>query len=332
MFFILIVHADYFSIGEPTIGDIQKEPVDAFLRVFFEAISIVCVNIFVLISGWFGIKPTIKGISNFIFQSLFFLTGLYIITLIIGTSELSIRGIAGCFFATKLNWFIKAYLLLYILTPVLNAFVETAPKATFKYVLIGFFTFSCTYGWINAAQFMCDGYTTLSFIGLYLLARYIKIYSPTWSLYKPNVYLLVYVGCIMFVTLFDFMFPYLIGKRLPYSLFSYICPTTIIGALSLLLCFTKNKFKNKFINWCEISCFAVFLIHANPSTIFLYKNLFIYLHAELPVIIFWMVTFVILSSIFIIAILIDKIRILAWNIAYKKIEQKFNRFIIDDTH
>ena len=46
MFLILIVHADYFSIGAPTIGDIQKEPVDAFLRVFFEAISIVCVNIY----------------------------------------------------------------------------------------------------------------------------------------------------------------------------------------------------------------------------------------------------------------------------------------------
>lgn len=200
MFLVLLVHADFFSLGTPTLQDIQTNTLDSALRIFFEALSIVCVNVFVLISGWFGIRPSLKGVSNFIFQCLFFLIGLYVVTLIIGTSTLSLKGIAGCFAATELNWFIKAYLLLYILSPVLNAFVESANRKVFRNVLIAYFAFVCTYGWIGAAKFMMGGYTTLFFIGLYLLARYMRIYQPNITKFKCTTDLTVYITISAFVT------------------------------------------------------------------------------------------------------------------------------------
>lgn len=325
MFLVLLVHSDYFSLGAPTNSEIQQEPLDAFLRIFFESISIVCVNVFVLISGWFGIRPNAKGLCNFLFQCLFFLTGLYLITLIIGTSELSLKGIAGCVFATGLNWFIKAYLLLYILSPVLNAFIDNTTQYVYKWVLIGFFLFTCTYGWIGAAGFMQNGYTTLSFIGLYLLARYIKIYSPKWSQYTSSIYLSIYFGCVILVTLLSYLPPILFNRSFPLSLYSYICPTTIIGALALLLCFSKFSFQNKFVNWCGISCFAVFLMHVSPSTLWHFKDLFVYLHDNLSTPIFWLSNFGILSLIFIISILIDKIRIKIWDKVYIKLEPIINK-------
>lgn len=325
MFLVLLVHANYFSLGAPTNIEIKHEPLDAFLRIFFEATSIVCVNVFVLISGWFGIKPTAKGLCNYLFQCLFFLTGLYIVTLLIGTSELSLKGLAGCVFATKLNWFIKAYLLLYILSPVLNAFINTASQQTYKWVLIGFFLFTCTYGLIGAADFMQHGYTTLFFIGLYLLARYIRIYSPRWSSYAASIYLSIYATCVILVTLATFLSPYLINRSFPSSVFSYMCPTTIIGALAMLLCFSKLNLQNKFINWCGISCFAVFLMHVSPSTLWHFKSLFIYLHESLSLPMFWLMTFIILALIFMISILIDKVRIMVWNKVYKHLEPSLNR-------
>ena len=136
MFLVLLVHADFFSLGSPSVNEIQHKPLDAFLRIFFESVSIVCVNVFVLISGWFAIKPSFKGLCNFLYQCLFFLIGLYLITILIGVNKFSLGGVAGCIFATKLNWFIKAYLLLYFLSPVLNAFVKTTSQRTFKLVLI----------------------------------------------------------------------------------------------------------------------------------------------------------------------------------------------------
>lgn len=313
MFLVLLVHADYFSLGAPTVDDIKIDPVDAFFRIFFESISIVCVNVFVLISGWFGIKPSIRGLCGFLFQCLFFLTGLYVITLIFGLSDLNLKGIAGCFFATRLNWFIKAYLLLYILSPVLNAFVGNSLQKEFKWVLIGFFLFTFTYCWSGAAQFMLDGYSTLFFIGLYLLARYIYIYKPRISLLNRNIDICIYFGTVILVTAVSLFCPAISGY-----MYFYISPTTVIGALFLLLYFTKLRIQSRVVNWLGISCFAVFLMHVSPSTLWHFKNLFVYLHSSLDTYAFWLSTFVILMIIFMVSVLVDKVRIMLWESIYNK--------------
>lgn len=178
MFLVLVVHADFFSLDSPTQNDIIVAPTNAFFRFFFESLSIVCVNVFVLISGWFSIRSNVKSFCNFIFQCLFFLIGIYIVLLILGMTSLSVKGLAGCFFMLKWNWFIKAYIGLYILSPVLNAFIKNADKRTYENVLIAFFVFQTVYSWFTgAALFFESGYSTMSFIGLYLLAQYLKLYQ-----------------------------------------------------------------------------------------------------------------------------------------------------------
>ena len=107
MFLVLIVHADYFSLGAPTITEITDKPLSSFARILFESLSILCVNVFVFISGWFSIKPNFKRVTNFLFQCLFFLIGIYTVCLILGLTQLSLKGIAGCFFMLRWNWFIK---------------------------------------------------------------------------------------------------------------------------------------------------------------------------------------------------------------------------------
>lgn len=319
MFLVLLVHADYFSLGAPTIIDIQTNTIDSFIKILFESISIVCVNVFVLISGWFGINPSYKGILNFLFQCIFFLTGLYIITNIIGVNTISLKGLAGCVFATKLNWFIKAYLLLYVISPILNHFVNNSCQKEYKYVLTGFFLFTCTYGWIGAAEFMMQGYSTISFIGLYLLARYIKLYSPSWSKYHIKHDIVIYLSIVFIVSALTFTPPLYFGVKIPLNFYSYISPTTIIGAVYLLLAFSKINIQNKFINWCGASCFAVFLIHVSPSTLWHYKGLFVKLHDSLKTLEYWGITLIILVCIFIIAILIDKVRIKCWENCWNKV-------------
>lgn len=311
MFLVLLVHADFFSIGRPSATDIQTNLLDSTLRIFFEALSIVCVNVFVLISGWFGIRPSLKGISNFIFQCLFFLISIYVVTLLIGTSTLSLKGIAGCFAATQLNWFIKAYILLYILSPVLNAFVENAKRNTFRNVLLTYFVFTCTYGWSGAAEFMMGGYSTLFFIGLYLLARYVRIYSPRFSMYSKSTYIIIYFTVAILVTILCIFPPFFLGFDFQ-PWWRYNSPTVIITALSLLLAFSKMEIRSGFVNLCGASCFAVFLLHTNPNTIWHFKSLFKYLHSTLSIFEFWGITLVILLLIFFIAILIDQLRIILW--------------------
>lgn len=189
MLLVLGVHADFWSLkGGPTIHDFADNPLNAWTRTFFESATIVCVNVFILISGWFGIKPSARGFLNFIFQCFYFLLGLYIIAIICGQAQLSFRGTAYVLGLTS-NWFITAYAALYILSPILNAYVEKASKRNFAILLILFFTFQTIWGWRGiASNWITDGYSCFSFIGLYLLGRYTRLYGIPYLTHCGGVF------------------------------------------------------------------------------------------------------------------------------------------------
>lgn len=123
MFLILLVHADFWSLGYPTTVQYKSDPVATMTRIIFEVIAIISIDIFVLISGWFSIKPSVKGFCNFIFQCAYFLIGIYALLVVLGIKSVSLDGLLDMFMLTKNHWFIKAYIGLYILAPALNIFL-----------------------------------------------------------------------------------------------------------------------------------------------------------------------------------------------------------------
>jgi len=168
--------------------EVHKNFIPSATRILIESISIVCVNVFVFISGWFSIKPSVKGFGNFIFQCGYFFIGIYIVMILIGRSSLSLKGIAECLCLTSANWFIKAYIGLYIIAPVLNLFVEKTGKKQLGSTLILFYVFQTIYGFIGNTSFIAHGYSTFSFIGIYLLAQYLKHYGLNfykWGYFLP---------------------------------------------------------------------------------------------------------------------------------------------------
>ena len=68
MILVLLSHASYTSLTPPTIADISTSLDSAFLRVLAESFSVVCVNLFVLISGWYGIKVRWSRFAELIFR------------------------------------------------------------------------------------------------------------------------------------------------------------------------------------------------------------------------------------------------------------------------
>ena len=89
MFLVLIVHADFTSIGCPNIEDIETSPISSFFRILTQSLSLICVNLFVLISGYFGINPKSKSILSLIFQVFFFRCIAFIFIIGLGLSQLS---------------------------------------------------------------------------------------------------------------------------------------------------------------------------------------------------------------------------------------------------
>ena len=60
MLLVLVVHVDFFSLGVPSDADIAGNPVSSAMRYIVESLALVCVNSYILISGYFGIKPNVK--------------------------------------------------------------------------------------------------------------------------------------------------------------------------------------------------------------------------------------------------------------------------------
>ena len=310
---VLILHADFQALGAPDKTEIINHPVAATLKIFFEMASIVAVNVFVLISGWFGIRPSVKGITKFIFQCLFFSLGIYTFFLIKGDVVFSFRGLADCFAMMGGGyWFITSYICLYLLSPVINVFIENAERNLYRDILIAFFVFQTLYGFCSSgASFFLRGYSAISFIGLYMLAGFLKRYVDIQR-YKKITCFRVY-----FFTTLSLTFLYIGGEyfdclAISSRCISYTNPLVIISALSLLLLFSKIDITSKFINSIGASSFAVYLLHTNSN---IYSSFFIQSIKDMmqnyTIFAFFNVVWCVCVW-FVIAILIDKLRVILY--------------------
>ena len=99
-----------------------------------------------MISGWFGINPTLKKASAVIFQVIFFWGGIFGTAYLLGI-PIPYRACLNVFYFGNHYWFLPAYLGLYVLAPVLNSFIETAKARLVFGVLLSFFILQFIYGW-----------------------------------------------------------------------------------------------------------------------------------------------------------------------------------------
>ena len=100
--------------------------------------------------------------------------------------------------------------------------------------------------------------------------------------------------------------------------FSYIAPTNILIAAMAVVAFSKLKIQSRVINWVAASSFAAYLLHANQCVNFRYLAFFKSLHAETEPLAYWGITLLSLLLFFMVAVLIDQLRICLWRMIWKK--------------
>jgi len=161
----------------------------------------------------------------------------------------------------------EAYIGLYLLAPLINAFLATSTRRQIETFLLTYFTFQFFYGWVapEAANF-AEGYSTMSFIFLYVLARYVCTYHLALVQRPPRSAYLIIFAVIATLQAATFFAATWIGIKGAWRLYCYTSPTVILMALSLLLYFSRLSFRSKVVNWFAASSFSVFLLHAAPNS------------------------------------------------------------------
>lgn len=301
---VLLLHANYESLGGVTSDDISNYPFASFCKALAEQMCIVCVNLFVLISGWFGIKPSIKGGLSILFQVFFFHT--LIVLLFLGIGEpVSFRTVAVGFYLGCPYWFITAYLVLYAISPILNAFMDNAKPRVYLSVLVSFFLFEFAYGWLTNAAAFANGYSPISFVGLYLLARYV-MYSPLIQLsVRANLSLYLLFSVIPVALYF------MTGHE--FNMLANLSPFVILSSVFLFLAFQQMNFSSKTINYIACSSLSIYLVHMHPL---LRPYFFDFMNTAYTILGGYWYLLIVFEFVFyfgLACILLDKLRIYLWH-------------------
>lgn len=327
MFMVLMIHANFVSLPRPMGDALASAPTVTAFRYFVESLGIVSVDVFVLISGWFKVNTNVKSVLNFVLQVLFFWIGGYVVCLLFGRTEFTFEGVLDCIAFTKWDWFVKAYSVLFIIAPILNAFVVHSSEKQHRNVLMFFMLFQSTYGWLGgASRFFLEGYGPLSFIGLYLLSQYVRRISgkdrKTVFDYSKQVDLYIFMASVFLNTVLSLAF-LKEGRSVNSTLFAYNSPIVVIGALYLMLFFSKLKMKNnKIINWFGASSFAVYLLHSQIDVRKLFSRVIVKLDSAYDGFLEVGLIFLFLVLTYIVSVLVDQIRIGMWNLLWNHFGSK----------
>ena len=188
MLFIMFGHLSREGgAGLPSADFLHSEPVLGGLGVWFRMMNLTGVDIFVLISGYFAIRPRVNSVVSLFYQGIFYSVGMYAFWMLTKQADFSLGELSMHLKPMKVYWFFGSYVWLVLLAPVLNRYVESATKREFGVFLAVYYFFVCGMEWwMSASSELQRGYSVLAFIGLYLLARYVRLHGGRWCELAPR--------------------------------------------------------------------------------------------------------------------------------------------------
>lgn len=312
MFFVLLVHYNWPLNGRLTVEMFNESAWKFIGCSTLNSIDFVCVNCFIIISGYFGIRWKLRSLLSFLFQIGFFGGLLYLIGYVLGNHDFQLLVMLKrmtCFLF-GVNWFFVSYLGLYLISPILNAFIKLSNERQLGGAVLSFYLFQTVFGWVTSeVNDFHAGMSIISFAGLYLLGAYINKSSLRCFHCSATINILVYLGIGALCVVISVLVAYLgINK----SIYSYISPLQILQTIYLFLfCRALNIDKmEKVILFFSSSAFAALLMHSWEDGSWLYYTglYWIYENLRLP----FCAAMVYIVFFFVVACCLDKIRIYCW--------------------
>lgn len=222
---------------------------------------------FILISGYFGIRHLLKPLLKLFIDLTVYGLIAYLVGVIFFGIDFSLGGLIHGIDIH--NWFVVHFALLVLSAPILEASLqgrssECLIKWIILLVIINVF-FGYILGYVNT-----NGYNYLNFIMLYFIARYIRLIkednSPLYVHFK-KFGLFYWIISAIILTL-GIVILWKLG-HVPNSVryFGYNNPLILLSAFALFTYFSSIKIQSKTINTIATGMFGVFLMHTPPEII-----------------------------------------------------------------
>ena len=181
---------------------LEEAEINAFssaywISLILNTFSLVAVNCFVLISGFFLSEKDIspKKLISLWLQVWTYSVGMYVVLCLIPSVgvNFNIKTLIECMCPLLSNqyWFFTCYVLLYLLTPILNKLVVSLSRQEYKkalVILIAIFSVIPSINIWGDSFGIIRGYSLVWFSVLYLIAGYIRKYPLRLPIHPALVY------------------------------------------------------------------------------------------------------------------------------------------------
>lgn len=262
-------------------GGVMEQTNSAFyygLLLLWNACSIP-VNLYVLISGYFLVTQKFRPskLLRLYIEVVFYCLIWYGYALFSGREAFSVSNFVFSVFFPFTNgqyWFLSAYFVMYLLSPVLNFFIKAMSKRQHLLVCIGLFLLFSVwveiYPHLNLNIFnLGNGYSFHWFLVLYFFASYLRLHADSKKWKHPLLFALVFWAAMSFLTIIQQIFG---SSSAILSLWQghfnrYNSVLTVLLSLSIFSAFLKlevrGKFAQKLIVLTAPLTLGVYLIHEN---------------------------------------------------------------------
>lgn len=230
-------------------------------------LSIVAVNCYILISGYFGCKQNFKKekIIKLYLHVVFISISISVIFWILNLQSINMVSIIKTFMPILGQnwWFISVYFVLYLLTPYINKMIENISKIELeRLIFIGILVFviwpSISIGEIINPINVDSGYGLYNFVLLYIIGSYIRLYRDEIKINK-YIYIIVYLVSMFTLATINLILTNI--TKVYIAKLSYDFILTYIGAISLFLFFKEINVKSHKINLFSSLTLGIYLIH-----------------------------------------------------------------------
>ncbi len=160
--------------------------VNGYVAWGMESLCIVAVNVYMLISGYFLVESGFKGrrILELLCQVLFYTILVPLVLILVGVLPASIFNIYHILQTVlpvqmEHYWFITAYVIMYLLSPILSVAAKSMSKEQLRGTIIALLLFFAVSKSILPFELAIDkqGYDGLWFVCVFLVAAYMRLYG-----------------------------------------------------------------------------------------------------------------------------------------------------------
>lgn len=259
MFMIVVSHVITHYIMK---ANMEISGVNNFLLSLVRAVIYVCVNVYIIITGYFSVNSKqlkIKKIMNVSLLPGFISAMLLMVLMVFGVIDFDIWRIVGKLFATFRGeyWFISTYFALCLFIPFLNKIIHTISQKEFQYFLFLFTSVGIIWPFfVDSEEFVAfnSGFSLIFFFFLYFVGAYIRLYGAFFKDFTRNQYLIGYLILALVTGILQFGLPEI-------DFLNYNGPFEFTMSYFIFMYIKNVKVNSVKINTIATYTLSVYLVH-----------------------------------------------------------------------